>query len=50
MEKKHITSGTITIDIKEYRELVEAATRGEDFERKYYEVKYALDAKEKANG
>lgn len=30
MEKKHITNGTITIDIKEYRELVEEATKADE--------------------
>ena len=45
MEKKHITEGQLTIDIREYRELVEAATIGEEYRNKYFDL-YARMTKE----
>lgn len=36
----HITDGKVTIDIKEYRELVEAAAMSRHYKSEYYRLLY----------
>lgn len=40
--EKHITEGQLTIDIREYRELIEAAAEADYYRREYFRVNAEL--------